>query len=57
MKKRAIVLFLVMVLAFCTVTHACAATEAYRVVPQLSFSGTTANCKVSITQAGQTIWH
>ena len=55
MKRRIVpvVLVLVMAVSMCTAAHA--AARAVTVTPTLSFSGTTANCSVSITKAGKEI--
>ena len=55
MKRRIVPFVLVLILAISLCTTAFAAARASRVTPNLSFSGTTANCKVTITEFGKEI--
>ncbi len=63
MKKRVFLVLLAVVMLFGATTQAYAAEQAVNVIPKLTFSGTTATCKVSIIQSGKTIsatlelWH
>ena len=63
MKKRISVVFVFLVLCMLVSIPAFAAQKASMVEPSLSFTGTTANCSVSITALGKTIsatmelWH
>ena len=56
-------MLLVFAMLFVTSTQALAAEKAVTVTPKLTFSGTTATCKVSVCQPGKTIsatlelWH
>lgn len=53
MKKRIIVLLLVVVMFSGLCINAMAATRATRISPKLSFSGKTANCSVTVVEAGK----
>ena len=53
MKKRMIVLVLVAVMVSGLCVNAMAATRATRISPRLSFSGKTANCSVTVVEAGK----
>ena len=54
MKKRLVTVIMVLVMVIAQGMIASAAeVRTSQIVPTLSFSGTTANCKVSITQAGK----
>lgn len=55
MKKRILPIILVVIMAVSLCAPAFATTKAARATPSLSFSGTTANCSVTITDAGKQI--
>lgn len=55
MKKRMCILFVLTVLLISMCSYALAATNEIIVSPTLSFSGTTANCGVTITQPNKYI--
>ncbi len=55
MKRILLILVLVMVMILSISVIASATTNAVRVTPSLSFSGTTANCEAVIFQSGATI--
>ena len=56
MKKRLVALLLVLVLAVAMRVPSYAAMTAASISPSLSFSGTTANCRVNIMDAGKEIY-
>lgn len=53
MRKRMIVLLLALALLSGLCLNAVASERAARVNPRLTFSGTTANCSVTVTEAGK----
>ena len=53
MKKRMIVLALIVVMVSGLCINATAATRATRISPKLLFSGKTANCSVTVVEAGK----
>ena len=55
MKRRIISLLLILTLTVSFVVVASAATNAVRVTPSLSFTGTTANCEATVRQSGASI--
>ena len=55
MKRRIFLMLLVVVMLFSASTQAYAATQAVTVTPTLTFSGTTATCKVNIYKYGKSI--
>ena len=63
MKKRVFLMLLIVAMLFVTGTQTFAAEQAVNVTPTLTFSGTTATCKVDIYKPGKTIsatlelWH
>ena len=55
MKRRIVPVVLVLIMAVSLCTSAHAAARASQTIPVLTFSGTTANCRVSIVEAGKEI--
>lgn len=53
MKKRIYALALAVILLFCFTTSSLAAMNEVQITPVLSYTGTTANCMVTITEAGK----
>lgn len=53
MKKRMVVLLLVMIMISGLCVNAMATERASQIKPKLSFSGKTANCSVTVVEAGK----